>query len=99
MPSIVFDLAKLASDATFQRFSTLQGQPNIFRAIGRTHTETWHSAFLAWLLDPEGSHQLQTFPLKRFLATVADLNFVPHWFQLKDVLEKIEFSAVGVTAP
>lgn len=71
------DLASLVADAGFQRLSALQGQPNIFRAIGRTHTETWHSAFLGWLLDPKGSHQLGTFPLRRFLAMVAQSHIIP----------------------
>jgi len=70
-------MAALVSDVRFQRFSELQSQPNLFRAVGRTYTETWHSAFLGWLLDPAGSHGLGTFPLKRFLAAAAGADIGP----------------------
>lgn len=38
--------------------------------LGMTHTERWHSAFLAWLINPRGSHDLGDFPLKRLLTAV-----------------------------
>ena len=43
-------------------------RPNLFRIVGRTHTETWHSMFLGWLLDPKGNHGLGSFPLRRLLV-------------------------------
>ena len=76
-PSIVNSLADLVTGSDFQQFARLQDQPNIFRALARTHTETWHSAFLGWLLDPYGSHRLETFPLRRFLAAVAQSELSP----------------------
>jgi hypothetical protein len=75
--NVVLDLATVVSDADFQRFSALQLQPNLFRALGRTFTETWHSAFLGWLLDPGGSHSLGGFPLQRFLTAAARSELVP----------------------
>ena len=75
--SLTRTLARLVTDGGFQRFAALQEQPNLFRAIARTHTETWHSAFLGWLLDPLGSHGLGSFPLHRFLATAADAPIPP----------------------
>jgi hypothetical protein len=45
---------------------------NFFRIVGRTHTETWHSAFWAWLLDPCGSHGLSSLPLRLLLELLAD---------------------------
>lgn len=38
---------------------------SIFSIVGRTHTETWHSNFIAWLLNPQGEHGLGYFPIKR----------------------------------
>ena len=70
-PPFATQLASMISDPDFLQIYTLNEQPNLFRAVARTYTETWHSAFLGWLLDPRGSHQLEDFPLIRFLVAVA----------------------------
>jgi hypothetical protein len=40
---------------------------NLFRTLGVSHRERWHSAFIKWILDPESTTGLGDFPLKRFL--------------------------------
>lgn len=60
-------LLNLVSDEQFIETEAIARQPNLFKIVGRTHTETWHSMFLGWLLDPNGSHGLGDFPLKRLL--------------------------------
>jgi len=60
-------ILQLIHDSRFVEFEIERESPTIFNAVGRTHTETWHSAFLAWLLDPKGSHDLNEFPIKRLL--------------------------------
>ena len=57
----------LLHDPTFITFEVEQEAPTIFNAVGRTHTETWHSALLGWLFDPQSSHGLGTYPLSRLL--------------------------------
>ena len=59
------EVLALVHDPTFVKFEREQEIPSIFGAAGRTFTETWHSALLGWLLDPQGSHDLGTFPLER----------------------------------
>jgi hypothetical protein len=67
----------------FVEFELDLDSPTVFNAVGRTHTERWHSALLGWLLDPMGSHSLNAFPLSRFILllvnkdnlTSADRNF------------------------
>ena len=61
------DILTLLNDPTFLLFEADQEAPTIFNAVGRTHTETWHSALLGWLLDPRSSHGLGTYPLTRLL--------------------------------
>ena len=46
---------------------------NLFEVLGITEMETRHSAFLAWLLDPKGSHGLGDYFLRAFLARCASL--------------------------
>ena len=77
MASVELALARLIADEDFVALDALYSRPNLFRAVGQTFTETWHSAFLGWLLDPRGSHGLDGFPLQRFLVTVAESPAVP----------------------
>ena len=63
-----YALAELISDPDFLHLQRLEDQPNFFSAVGQTFRERWHSAFLGWLLDPAGSHGLESFPLLQFLV-------------------------------
>ncbi len=65
-------LMRLVLDPQFAAFERLAKRPNFFRIVGRTHTETWHSMLLGWLLDPKGSHGLGGFALQRLLLAAAD---------------------------
>ena len=65
-------LLGLVSEPKFVRFENMLSEPNIFRIVGRTHYERWHSSFLGWLLDPNGSHLLSDYVLRRFLFLLLD---------------------------
>lgn len=65
-------LSRLVHDPDFVTWLDRAERPNLFRIVGRTYTETWHSAFLGWLLDPAGSHGLGAFPLRRLLHGIAE---------------------------
>ena len=43
---------------------------NVFEVLGVEKSETRHSAFWAWLLDPKGNHGLGEYFLRRFLWRV-----------------------------
>jgi hypothetical protein len=58
---------ELISDPDFVRLSHSAREPSFFRIVGRTHSERWHSAFLAWLIDPTSSHLTHSFALTRML--------------------------------
>lgn len=77
------------------------GEPNIFKIVGRTHYERWHSCFWGWLLDTNGSHLLSDYTLIRLLFLLVDdksLKAKDHEKQkLWDVLPTIDFSEVEVT--
>jgi len=65
-------LVDLISEPAFVRFEQMLGEPNIFKIVGRTHYERWHSCFWGWLLDPSGSHLLREYALIRLLALLHD---------------------------
>lgn len=70
-------------DATGGRF-------NIFQVIGVTTAEARiHSAFLAELLDVNGSHGLKDKPLKAFIRKCLDSEFA---FQTTNSICKVEYS-------
>ena len=82
MPDLIPDgflhrLLTLIHDPQFIVFETQQNPPSIFNAVGRTYTETWHSALLGWLLNPKSSHGLGSFPLSRFLLLLGLIDKLP----------------------
>lgn len=75
----IADVLALLHDPVFVAFELSQEAPTIFNAVGRTHTETWHSALMGWLFDPQSSHNLGSYPLSRLLILL----------QTRDILENI----------
>lgn len=70
--SFIERLLGLISESDFIKFENILNEPNFFKIVGRTHYERWHSCFLGWLLDPNGSHLLFDYTLKRFLLLLTD---------------------------
>ncbi len=62
----------LISEPQFIKYENILSEPNFFKIVGRTHFERWHSCFLGWLLDVNGSHLLFSYTLKRFLFLLTD---------------------------
>lgn len=94
-------LVALISEPEFIRFEHILWEPNIFRIVGRTHYERWHSCFLGWLLDPSGSHLLMDYTLRRFLLLLTDEKCLKPTNlssqKLLSILPIVEFTEVEVT--
>ena len=60
-------LSLLLNDPDFEELKISLNSPNMFEVLDVTRKEIRHSNFLAWLLNPMGSHGLNDFFLKRFL--------------------------------
>ena len=67
---LIENVHKLITSEPFQELEHVVKKLSMFSLVGKTHTERWHSAFIAWLLNPSAGHNLGTFPLKRFLMAV-----------------------------
>ncbi len=94
-------LVHLISESDFIRFQHVLNEPNIFKIVGRSHYERWHSCFWGWLLDPNGTHLLSDHALIRLLLLLADERMLkpasqPR-FKLLQTLPTIEFRDVQVT--
>lgn len=60
-------LSNLVRDSRLEKLSLSLKTPNFFSILRITQNEIRHSNFLAWLLTPEESHNLNTLFLKWFL--------------------------------
>lgn len=60
----------MISDTHFIALRHRMSHATLFSILGRTHTELWHSNFIAWLLNPYAEHQLSFFPIKRLLSSM-----------------------------
>ncbi len=64
-------LQALILDPDLERLEDLLADFNLFDVLGIARRELQHSAFLAWLLDPRGSHGLRDYFLRGFLSVAA----------------------------
>lgn len=94
-------LVELISEPQFIKFEHMLSEPNIFKIVGRTHYERWHSCFWGWLLDANGSHLLSDYVLIRMLFLLVDdkcRKAKTHEAQtLWTFLPTIDFSEIEVT--
>ena len=59
------------NDPLFQKLKAYYGKTTLFNVLKIERNENRHSAFLAWLLNKNGSHGLGDEPLKRFMRLLA----------------------------
>jgi len=71
---LIKNVHRLITSEAFQELEYAVKELSLFSLVGTTHTERWHSAFIAWLLNPSAGHNLGTFPLKRFLMAMRLVN-------------------------
>ena len=64
-------LQELILDANLERLEDMLAEFNLFDVLRIERAELQHSAFLAWLLDPRGSHRLGDYFLRRFITQAA----------------------------
>ena len=64
-------LQQLILDEDLEHLEDLLAEFNLFDVLKIERRELQHSALLAWLLDPAGSHGLQDYFLRRFLTAAA----------------------------
>ena len=65
---LILDFYKLPE---FQRLNAYYMQSTVFNVLDIQRSENRHSAFLAWLLNPDASHSLKEMPLRKFLTLIA----------------------------
>ena len=58
----------------YQELKAYYGKTTLFNVLKIERNENRHSAFLAWLLDANGSHRLGEEPVKRFMRLLAKID-------------------------
>lgn len=64
-------IVKLQEMQEYKELDAYFSASTIFSILQIERSETKHSAFIAWLLDPNGSHGLGDKPLRRFMKMLA----------------------------
>lgn len=73
MKDLISEFEKMFKDLNKLKINSTENV-NIFRILNIERTEIRHSRFLAWLLDPKGTHDLNDLILKKFLQKISDKN-------------------------
>ncbi len=61
---------RFLADRRFLELKESIERSSLLSVLGQTFTERWHSAFLAWLLNPDGSHGLGDHALRQLLVWI-----------------------------
>jgi hypothetical protein len=61
----------LVNDIDFDQLELELKKPNIFQILNISRAEIRHSSFLAWILDPNGTHSFGPVFLKKFLRDIS----------------------------
>ena len=70
-------LENLESDKMLHQLTQDLTHLNIFEVLGTTRAEIRHSNFLAWLLDPNGNHEMGGKFLRAFVAKMGQEGLLP----------------------
>jgi hypothetical protein len=84
----------LINDLDFDRIELELKSPNIFNVLGISRTEIRHSNFLAWLLNPNGSHGLGNIFLVKFLREISTSDITTDLDELE--IENLNYSSVEI---
>ena len=65
-------LEKLNRLEEYIELKNLRSKTNLFKILGQSNTERWHTAFWSWLFDIHGSHGIGDFALRKLVETLRD---------------------------
>lgn len=65
------NIAKWYNSSVYHKLSSHLQRTDFFKILGVSRNELQHSKFIAWLLNPNETHDLGEFPLRKFLQLLA----------------------------
>jgi hypothetical protein len=89
------DLARLVTeqDAMANERCWVDGPDDMLSIIGRARREAYHSAILAWLLDPSGRHGLRASLLQDLLSACGHVHISHEIYRIKCEVQREETRA------
>jgi len=80
----------IEQDPEFQSLHNALNKPNLFNVLDNLSYEIRHSNFLAWILNPHGSHKQGDLFLKRFLNSINENTEVSEVFEIRREQDKTD---------
>ena len=71
MDDLSKEIIEFYNDPNYNELNDYYQKENIFTIIKKERSETVHSAFLAWLLNPQSNHGLKDYALRKLLRLYA----------------------------
>ena len=71
MDDLSKEIIEFYNDPNYNELNDYYQKENIFTIIKKERNETVHSAFLAWLLNPQSNHGLKDYALRKLLRLYA----------------------------
>ena len=84
----------IVNNSDFEELKSLLSQFNIFEVLGAVRQEVRHSEFLSYLLDPQETHGLGDYFIRKFLQKVitgVDINLLPFTIIDLDIWDLSDF--------
>ena len=89
-------IKKLRSSDEFLKLEECYNHSTIFDALGIQRTETKHSKFLQWLLNPKSNHQLSDVPLRLFLMLLSGKDKIDDRLKMKFLTDSYKINDVNI---
>lgn len=64
-------IVKMSHSKEYLALRKYYSEESFFKTLGISRSETVHSSFIAWLLNPMSNHELAYYPLQKFLQMLA----------------------------
>lgn len=91
------DIIEFYNDPTYQELNSYYNKTTIFNILKVERSENRHSAFIAWLLNANESHNLGKISLKKFLRLITvKEDIVPEKFQNDFLIGNYDIDSVSV---
>jgi len=90
------EIIKFKNDAVSQRLSTYYNTKSYSEILGVSRKELSHSNFIAWLLNSQESHNLASYPIKKFLEILVISSMADQFQKHKELFDSIIIGDVSI---
>ena len=85
------EIIKFKNDVISQKLDKYYSTKSYSEILGVSRRELSHSNFIAWLLNNQESHDLSSYPIKKFLEILVISSQEKHQLEHKKLFDSIDF--------